>query len=58
MLILFLTMDKKPKERAIFTKKKNSGSSILDSIRSSGWNRRQLAKMVKLGGVFVSQASA
>ena len=43
-------------ERAIFTKK-NSRGSILDSIRSSGWNRRQLAKMVKLGGVFVSQAS-
>jgi len=57
MLILFLMMGKKPKERAVFIKKK-SDSSVLGSIRPKSWNRRQLAKMIKLGGVFVSQTSA
>jgi hypothetical protein len=28
---------------------------VLDSVSQEAWNRQQLAKMVKLGGAFVSE---
>jgi hypothetical protein len=47
----------KPKNRDVSVRKEDKGS-ILKFVRPGSWNRRQLVKMVKLGGVFVSQASA
>jgi len=44
------------KNRSVSVNKEDKGS-ILKFVRPESWNRRQLIKMVKLGGVFVSQAS-
>lgn len=57
MLISLLEMENnRLKNRSVFVNKEDKGS-ILKFVRPGSWNRRQLVKMVKLGGMFVSQAS-
>jgi hypothetical protein len=61
VLILFLMMKKRGENGFLAEDKSILGFSSLkrlNSVSRAAWNRRQLAKMVKLGGMFVSQASA
>ena len=55
-------MMKKKGENGFLLENKNvlgfSSPKRLNSASRQAWNRRQLTKMVKLGGLFVSQASA